>query len=75
MALNAALKQLIETKPAHTHELQRADHRGSSGIPQSLDTAITVELVSIRRIEHVTTPGVDTPFRRACTRQTAAACR
>jgi hypothetical protein len=59
MALNAALKQLIETKLAHTHELAvgAADHRVRQAFRNLWTPAITGELVSIRRIEDVTIPG------------------
>ncbi len=64
MALNAALKQLIETKLAHTHEPQWA--LPITEVRQAFRNlwtpAITGELVSIRRIEDVTIPGVDTPI-------------
>ena len=73
MALNAALKQLIETKLAHTHEPQWA--LPIAEVRQAFRNlwtpAITGELVSIRRIEDVTIPGLDSTFRRASTRQTA----
>jgi acetyl esterase len=64
MALNAALKQLIETKLAHTHEPQWA--LPITEVRQAFRNlwtpAITGELVSIRRIEDVTIPGVDAPI-------------
>jgi acetyl esterase len=61
MALNAALKQLIETKLAHTHEpqwaLPIAEVRQAF---RNLSTpTITGELVPIHRIEDMTIPGVD----------------
>ena len=64
MALNAALKQLIETKLAHTHEPQWA--LPIAEVRQAFRNlwtpAITGELVSIRRIEDMMIPGVDTPI-------------
>ena len=64
MALNAALKQLIETKLAHTREPQWA--LPITEVRQAFRNlwtpAITGELVSIRRIEDVTIPGVDSPI-------------
>jgi len=64
MALNAALKQLIETKLAHTHEPQWA--LPIAEVRQAFRNlwtpAITGELVSIRRIEDVTIPGLDSPI-------------
>src|SRR5207302_9114894 len=64
MALKAALKQLIETKLAHTHEPQWA--LPITEVRQAFRNlwtpAITGELVSIRRIEDVTIPGAETPI-------------
>ena len=64
MALNAALKQLIETKLAHTHEPQWA--LPIAEVRQAFRNlwtpAITGEPVSIGRIEDVTIPGVDAPI-------------
>ena len=64
MALNAALKQLIETKLAHTHAPQWA--LPITEVRQAFRNlwtpAITGEPVSLRRIEDVTIPGVDTPI-------------
>ncbi len=64
MALNGALKQLIETKLAHTHEPQWA--LPITEVRQAFRNlwtpAITGEPVSIRRIEDVTIPGVDAPI-------------
>jgi acetyl esterase len=64
MALNAALKQLIETKLAHTHEPQWA--LPITEVRQAFRNlwtpAITGERVSIRRIEDMTIPGVDAPI-------------
>jgi acetyl esterase len=64
MALNAALKQLIESKLAHTREPQWA-----LPITQVRETfrnlwtpAITGEPVAIHRIEDLTIPGGDTPL-------------
>lgn len=61
MALNAALKQLIETKLAHTHkpqwELPIADVRGAF---RNLWTpAMTGERISLPRIQDLTIPGAD----------------
>ena len=64
MALNAALKQLIETKLAHTHEPQWA--LPIAEVRQAFRNlwtpAITGELVSIRRIADVTITGLDSPI-------------
>jgi len=64
MALNAALKQLIETKLANTHEPQWV--LPITEVRQAFRNlwtpAITGEVVSIRRIEDVTIPGLDTPI-------------
>jgi len=64
LALNAALKQLIETKLAHTHEPQWA--LPIAEVRQAFRNlwtpAITGEPVSIRRIEDVTIPGPDRPI-------------
>ncbi len=64
MALNAALKQLIETKLTHAHEPQWA--LPITEVRQAFRNlwtpAITGELVSIRRVEDLTIPGVDTPI-------------
>ncbi|MET0168142.1 MAG: alpha/beta hydrolase, partial [Vicinamibacterales bacterium] len=64
MALNGALKQLIATKLAHTHEPQWA--LPITEVRQAFRNlwtpAITGEPVSIRRIEDVTIPGVDAPI-------------
>jgi len=64
MALNAALKQLIETKLAHTRapqwELPITEVR--QAFRNLWTPAITGEVVSIRRIEDVTIPGVDSPI-------------
>ena len=64
MALNAALKQLIETKLAHTHAPQWA--LPIAEIRQAFrnlwTSAITGEPVSIRRIEDVTIPGPAGPI-------------
>jgi acetyl esterase len=64
MPLNAALKQLIETKLAHTHEPQWA--LPISEVRQAFRNlwtpAITGEPVSMRRIEDVTIPGPDGPI-------------
>ena len=64
MALNAALKQLIETKLAHTHEPQWA--LPIAEVRQAFRNlwtpAITGEPVSIRRIEDMTIPGPDGPI-------------
>ena len=64
MALNAALKHLIETKLAQTHEPQWA--LPIAEVRQAFRNlwtpAITGELVSIRRIEDVTIPGLDSPI-------------
>jgi len=64
MALNAALKQLIETKLAHTRTPQWA--LPITEVRQAFRNlwtpAITGELVSIRRIEDMTIPGVDSPI-------------
>jgi acetyl esterase len=64
MALNAALKQLIETKLAHTHEPQWAlpitDVR--QAFRDLWTPAITGELVPLRRIEDVTIPRVEGPI-------------
>jgi acetyl esterase len=61
MALNAALKQLIQTKLAHTHEPQWA--LPIAEVRQAFRNlwtpAMTGEPVSLRRIEDVTIPGVD----------------
>ena len=64
MALNAALKQLIETKLAHTRAPQWA--LPITEVRQAFRNlwtpAITGEPVAIRRIEDVTIAGVDTPI-------------
>ena len=64
MALNGALKQLIATKLAHTHEPQWA--LPITEVRQAFRNlwtpAITGEPVSIRRIENVTIPGADAPI-------------
>ena len=64
MALNAALKQLIETKLAHTHEPQWA--LPITEVRQAFRNlwtpAITGEVVSMRRIEDITIPGVNAPI-------------
>ena len=64
MALNAALKQLIETKLANTHEPQWV--LPITEVRQAFRNlwtpAITGEVVSIRCIEVVTIPGLDTPI-------------
>jgi len=64
MALNAALRELIENKLAHTHapqwELPIAEVRGAF---RNLWTpAMTGEPVSLRRIQDVTIPGGDAPI-------------
>ena len=65
MALNAALKQLIETKLAHTREPQWAlpitDVR--QAFRNLWTPAITGELVPLRRTEDVTIPRVEDPIR------------
>jgi acetyl esterase len=64
MALNAALKQLIETKVAHTREPQWA--QPISQVRQAFRNlwtpAITGEPVSVRRIEDMTIAGVGDPI-------------
>jgi len=64
MALDAALKRLIETKLAHTHAPQWA--LPIAEVRQAFRNlwtpAITGELVSIHRIEDVTIPGADAPI-------------
>ena len=64
MALNAALKRLIETKLAHTREPQWV--LPITEVRQAFRNLwtpdITGEPVPIRRIEDVTIPGVDTPI-------------
>jgi acetyl esterase len=64
MALNAALKQLIETKLAHTQkpqwELPIADVR--QAFRNLWTPAMTGQPVSLRRIEDVTIPGADSPI-------------
>jgi acetyl esterase/lipase len=64
MALNAALKRLIETKLAHTREPQWA--LPITEVRQAFRNLwtpdITGEPVPIRRIEDVTIPGVDSPI-------------
>src|SRR6185369_15387839 len=64
MALDAALKRLIETKLAHTRAPQWA--LPIAEVRQAFRNlwtpAITGEPVSIRRIEYVTLPGVDAPI-------------
>ena len=64
MALNAALKQLIETKLAHTHQPQWALPITEVRLAfRNLWTpAITGGPVSMRRIEDMTIPGVDAPI-------------
>ena len=64
MALNAALKQLIETKLANTHEPQWVlpNTEVRQAFRNLWTPAITGEVVSIRRIEDVTIPGLDTPI-------------
>ena len=64
MPLNAVLKQLIETKLAHTHEPQWAlpITEVRKAFRNLWTPAITGEPVSIRSIEDVTIPGVDTPI-------------
>lgn len=61
MALNAALKQLIETKLAHTRQPQWA--LPITEVRQAFRNlwtpAITGEVVSLSRIEDVTIPGMD----------------
>jgi len=64
MALNAALKQLIDTKLAHTREPQWA--LPIAEVRQAFRNlwtpAITGEPVPIHRVEDVTIPGVDAPI-------------
>jgi len=64
MALDAALKRLIETKLAHTHAPQWA--LPIAEVRQAFRNlwtpAITGELVSLHRIEDVTIPGADAPI-------------
>ena len=64
MALDAALKQLIETKLAHTRAPQWA--LPITEVRQAFRNlwtpAITGEPVSIHRIEDMTIPGVDSPI-------------
>jgi hypothetical protein len=64
MALNAALRQLIETKLAHTHEPQWA--LPITEVRQAFRNlwtpAITGEPVSLQRIEDVTVTGADGPI-------------
>ncbi len=64
MALNAALKQLIDAKIAHTHAPQWA--LPIAEVRQAFRNlwtpAMTGEPVSIRRVEDLTIPGGDTPI-------------
>src|SRR5215468_12169936 len=64
MALNAALKHLIETKLAQTHEPQWA--LPIAEVRQAFRNlwtpAITGEPVPIQRVEDVTIPSVDAPI-------------
>jgi acetyl esterase len=64
MALNPALKQLIDTKLAHTHKPQWA--LPISEVRQAFRNlwtpAITGEPVSIHRVEDVTIPSADAPI-------------
>jgi acetyl esterase len=64
MALNAALKQLIEAKLAHAHKPQWA--LPISEVRQAFRNlwtpAMTGELVALRRIEDIAIPGPDTPI-------------
>ena len=77
MALNAALKQLIESKLAHTHAPQWA--LPIAEVRQAFRNlwtpAITGDLVPLRRIEDVTIPGGDAPIpARAYTPDGAQRC-
>jgi len=64
MALNAALKQLIETKLAHSHAPQWAlpitDVR--QAFRNLWTPAMTGEPVAVRRVEDVTIPGANAPI-------------